>query len=152
MAIFVFFAWMMEAAVALGIVEPDPTDPASRAHRTANAVMECLKEELIGTGLEYIGPDALRSYREDGSVWIFVCRDGELYRKSGKDGEEYPLVSLGEGGAVTFCPPRGPAMTIVVDARTEDGGEHKLEFILRSQPKENLSTSTEPDTSGTAGG
>lgn len=133
MAIFVIFAWMMEAAVALGIVEPDPKDPDSRAYRVANAVMQCLKEELVGTRLEYLGTDCVKSYPENGSVSTLCCRDGTLYRRREGENTETRVAYLGEDGAVCFSPLRGNSMTIVIDTRTDDGGMYRLEFVLLSR-------------------
>ena len=46
MAIFVAFAWMIEAAEYLGLIETEAQDPESRAYRLAHQGLSLLKSEL----------------------------------------------------------------------------------------------------------
>lgn len=136
MAIFVIFAWIMEAAVAIGLVEPDPKDPNSRAYRVANRAMERIKSELLSTRIEYRDEGCIVSHRVDGTTATLTCRDGGVYRRLGEDESERRILFLGEGGFLRFSPMQRGKMSVSIEARTANGGVYKLEvdFQVGTRP------------------
>ena len=65
MAIFIFFAWVMELAEKVGIIKEDDS-PAARSYRAANHCLHMLKQELYDVEVARVEPHSIK--RADGSV------------------------------------------------------------------------------------
>lgn len=127
MAIFVAFAWMIEAAEYLGLIETEAQDPKSRAYRLAHHALGLMKSELIGAPVEILSEHSVRKTAPDGSTCILECRDGEVRRSH--DSQWEPLVDLGRVGGASFLA-YGEGLEIKIRARTEDAGAYDLSLIL----------------------
>lgn len=129
MAIFVFFAWAIEAAEYLGLIETEAQDPESRAYRLAHQGLALLKTELIGTPVEILGERRIRKRGTDGALAIIESRDGLVSRRP-RSGEAEPLIDLGPAGGVCFLRFGAAALEVKIHARTEDGGAYDVNLIL----------------------
>jgi hypothetical protein len=124
-AVFVAFAWMIEAAEYLGLIETEAQDPESRAYRLAHHGLAVLKDELIGTPIEFLGERCVRKKTKGGDQVTIEARGGMVSRE---DLEE-PLLDLGPGGGVSFLR-YGKGLEVKIHARTEDGGAYDVNLIL----------------------
>lgn len=130
MAIFIFFAWMIEAADALGLIEIEAQDPASRAYRLAHLGLDTLKVELLGAPVEFLGRHEVRVRRPGYPVRLLVSHsDGTLTRQTEKSEPEV-LLELGLGGGVDFQHNPRAGLEVHVMARTEDGGSYDVRMTL----------------------
>jgi hypothetical protein len=126
-AIFVAFAWMIEAAEYLGLIEIEAQDPESRAYRLAHQGLALMKTELIGSPVDVLGTHRVRKRAVDGSAVIIECRDGMVSRRH--QGQSEPIVDLGPGGGISFLR-HGKGLEAKIHARTEDGGAYDVNLIL----------------------
>lgn len=127
MAIFVAFAWVIEAAEWLGFIEIECQEADSRAYRLAHQGLALLKEELSGGVLEVIDDQTVAVVTRDGGA-LLQCRDGTLWRRRGESLES--LLCLGPGGGSCFVglEPRG--LEARIWARTEDGGAYDVTVTI----------------------
>lgn len=86
MAIFLFFAWVMELAEKVGIIKEDES-PRARSYRAANHCMHVLKQELYDVAVASV--EASKIKRADGSV--VACHGHRLWR------DDHELADLGAG-------------------------------------------------------
>jgi len=89
MAIFLFFAWVMEVAEKVGIIKEDES-PRARSYRAANRCLHLLKQELYDREVASVTESAVK--RQDGSV--VSCQGHRLWR------DDQELVDLGQGEVV----------------------------------------------------
>jgi hypothetical protein len=146
-AIFVAFAWVIEAADYLGLIEIEAQDPGSRAYRLAHQGMALLKSELIGTPVEVMGEHSVGKRGTDGTTVVIESLDGVLSRH--QRGQTESILDLGPGGGVSFerC---GNGLEVKIHARTEDGGVYDVSLTLPQErsPKRLLTDGAPPE--GTA--
>lgn len=128
MAIFVAFAWMIEAAEYLGLIETEAQDPQSRAYRLAHQGLALFKDELVGARLEVLGEGALRKALPQGGEAVIESTGGLVRRR--KEGVCEVLLDLGPGGGVDFRAHRPAGVELHIHARTKDGGAYDLTLIL----------------------
>ena len=130
MAIFVFFAWMIEAADALGMIEIEAQDPASRAYRLAHHGLDTMKVELLGAPVEFWGEREVRVKRPGYPVCLVVSHpDGSVTRQSDGHASEV-LLELGKGGGVDFHHDPRVGLDVHVLARTDDGGSYDVRMTI----------------------
>lgn len=127
MAIFVAFAWMIEAAEYLGLIEVEAQDPASRAYRLAHQGLGLMKTELAGFPLEVLGEHRVRKVPPGSNPIVVESTDGMVNRR--RDGELEPIIDLGPGGGITFLV-YDKGVELKIHARTEDGGAYDVNLIL----------------------
>lgn len=126
MAIFVAFAWMIEAAECLGLIESEAQDPASRAYRLAHQGLDVIKAELVGAPLEVLAENCVHKSSTT-QEFLLESRDGTVFRRQAD--QCHPIVSLGPGGSVRFLT-HGRGVEVRIQARTEDGGVYDVNLIL----------------------
>lgn len=132
MAIFVAFAWMIEAAEYLGLIETEAQDPESRAYRLAHQGLSLLKSELVGAPLEVLGERSVRRAVPQGASSVIESAEGVVKRR--RDGECEELLDLGPGGGVNFHRYGTAGVEVRIHARTDDGGAYDLNLILPPAP------------------
>ncbi len=120
---------MIEAADALGLIEIEAQDPASRAYRLAHEGLAQMKEELLGSPIELLGEHRVRVRPAEGpSIILETTKDGNVIRSVG--GLQQTLLELGPGGGVTFLRDRNQGLEIKVQACTEDGGNYSVRMLV----------------------
>lgn len=130
MAIFVFFAWMIEAANALGLIEIEAQDPASRAYRLAHEGLAEMKTQLLGAPIELLGEHKVRIRRpEQPPVVLESLPDGTVTMRF-PDGRSEALLELGAGGGVDFIRDEQAGLEIRIQACTEDGGSYEMRMVV----------------------
>ncbi len=130
MAIFVFFAWMIEAANALGLIEIEAQDPASRAYRLAHEGLAEMKTLLVGAPIELLGEHKVRIRRpEQPPVVLESFHDGAVTVRF-PDGRSEVLLELGPGGGVHFIRDEQTGLEVRIQARTEDGGSYGMRMVV----------------------
>ncbi len=138
---------MIEAADALGLIEIESQEPASRAYRLAHEGLALMKDELLGSPIELLGEHRVRIRPGDKpSVLLESTKDGLLLRTV--EGRQQTLLDLGVGGGgVTFL--RGPShgLEITIEARTEDGGCYSVKMLVPPFKRASLPQSEELDRS-----
>lgn len=126
MAIFVAFAWMIEAAEYLGLIEIEAQDPQSRAYRLAHQGLALLKSELVGVPIELLDERSVRKVHNETST-LFSSIDGVIHKSCELTSEV--LLDLGPGGGLLFGH-SDYGIEVKVQARTDDGGSHDVYLSL----------------------
>lgn len=132
MAIFVAFAWVIEAAAWLGLIDVECPKSSSRAYRLAHEGLALLKSELGGRSLEVLDEHTV-AVNGPGGRTLLQCRDGNLVRCGEEESEI--LLYLGPGGEVNFHSQDRHNLEIRVSAHTDDGGTHHLCLSVPRQGK-----------------
>lgn len=120
---------MIEAADALGLIEIESQDPASRAYRLAHEGLAQMKEELLGAPIELLGEHRVRIRPTEGpSILIESSKDGNVIRTV--EGRQQTLLELGPGGGVSFLRGQDHGLEIKIRACTEDGGDYSVQMLV----------------------
>lgn len=120
---------MIEAADALGLIEIESQDPASRAYRLAHEGLAQMKEELLGAPIELLGEHRVRVRPTEGpSILIESTKDGRIIRTV--EGRQKTLLEMGPGGGVTFLRDHAQGLEIKIQACTEDGGDYSVRMLV----------------------
>lgn len=127
MAIFVAFAWMIEAAEYLGLIEIEAQDPQSRAYRLAHQGLGIMKTELAGFPLEVLGEHRVRKGMPDTTSVVIESTGGMVNRR--REGALEPIIDLGPGGGISFQV-YGAGVELKIHARIEDDGAYDVNLIL----------------------
>ncbi len=129
MAIFVAFAWVIQAAEFLGLIETEAQDPESRAYRLAHHGLGLLKAELTDVPLELLSSQRVRKSDPDGGNVLIEARDAIVFLHHA-DRKPEPIMDLGPGGGINFRLSGPQGLDVKIQARTQDGGAYDLNLTL----------------------